>query len=47
MIVHKGKPYPGEHRPIVDKDLWNAVQAKLAEKAPLASTPPTASRMRC
>lgn len=34
MIVHKGKAYPGEHQPIVDKELWNAVQAKLAEKAP-------------
>lgn len=34
MIVHKGKAYPGEHQSIVDEELWDAVQAKLAEKAP-------------
>jgi site-specific DNA recombinase len=34
MIVHKGTAYPGEHQPIVGERLWNAVQAKLAEKAP-------------
>ena len=33
-IVHKGQVYDGEHRPIVDEELWNAVQAKLKEKAP-------------
>ena len=30
-IVHKGEAYPGEHQPIVDKDLWDQVQAILAE----------------
>ena len=33
-IVHKGKVYDGEHEPIVDEELWDAVQAQLAEKAP-------------
>lgn len=34
MIVHKGKAYSGEHEAIVDEELWNAVQARLAAKAP-------------
>ncbi|MGY6550462.1 MAG: recombinase family protein [Erythrobacter sp.] len=34
MIVHKGKIYDGEHEAIVDEELWNAVQARLQEKAP-------------
>src|SRR5687768_17172788 len=29
--THKGNAYPGEHSAIVDKPLWNAVQAVLAE----------------
>jgi DNA invertase Pin-like site-specific DNA recombinase len=29
--VHKDKSYPGEHEGIVDRELWDAVQAKLAE----------------
>jgi hypothetical protein len=29
-IVHKEKTYPGTHEPIVDKDLWDRVQALLA-----------------
>jgi site-specific DNA recombinase len=32
-IVHKGKVYDGEHEPIVDQPLWDAVQAQLTEKA--------------
>jgi site-specific DNA recombinase len=32
-IVHKGSAYPGEHEPIVGRDLWNKVQAVLAENA--------------
>ena len=39
MIVHHGKAYEGEHQAIVDEGLWNAVQAKLAEKAPRRSRP--------
>ena len=30
-ITHKGDAYPGEHQPIVDKALWDEVQAVLAE----------------
>jgi site-specific DNA recombinase len=30
-ITHKGSAYPGEHLPIVDKALWDEVQAVLAE----------------
>ncbi|MAO04791.1 MAG: hypothetical protein CL804_09805 [Citromicrobium sp.] len=33
-IVHKGKVYDGEHEAIVDDQLWNALQARLQEKAP-------------
>ena len=29
--THKGKAYPGEHSAIVDKPLWDAVQAVLAQ----------------
>jgi DNA invertase Pin-like site-specific DNA recombinase len=28
-IVHKGQSYPGEHPPIIDQPLWDAVQAQL------------------
>jgi DNA invertase Pin-like site-specific DNA recombinase len=34
MLVHKDNLYPGEHQPIVDEQLWDAVQAKLGQKAP-------------
>ena len=30
-ITHKGSAYPGEHPAIVDKVLWDQVQAILAE----------------
>jgi len=30
-IVHKGLSHPGEHVPIIDQPLWDAVQAQLAE----------------
>src|ERR1700693_3473848 len=29
-IVHKGEHYPGEHPPILDPELWDNVQARLA-----------------
>jgi site-specific DNA recombinase len=29
-IIHKGQSHPGEHPPIVDQPLWDAVQAQLA-----------------
>jgi DNA invertase Pin-like site-specific DNA recombinase len=28
-IVHKGQSHPGEHTPIIDQPLWDAVQAQL------------------
>jgi site-specific DNA recombinase len=33
LIVHKDTAYPGEHEPIVDEELWEAVQAQLAGNA--------------
>jgi hypothetical protein len=32
-IVHKGQSHPGEHQPIIDQPLWDAVQAQLASNA--------------
>jgi site-specific DNA recombinase len=32
-IVHKGQSHLGEHRPIIDPPLWDAVQAQLASNA--------------
>ena len=32
-IVHNGQSYPGEHEPIIDQPLWDAVQAQLAGNA--------------
>jgi site-specific DNA recombinase len=29
-IVHKGQSHPGEHPPIIDQPLWDAVQTRLA-----------------
>ena len=29
--VHKGKSYPGEHKPIIDRNLWDRVHAILTE----------------
>jgi site-specific DNA recombinase len=33
QIVHKDQHYPGEHEPIIDEQLWEEVQAKLAANA--------------
>ena len=30
-IFHKGNSYPGEHQPIIDRELWESVRTKLAE----------------
>src|SRR5262249_9853407 len=30
MIIWHLRGYPGEHKPIVDEELWNAVQARLS-----------------
>jgi site-specific DNA recombinase len=32
-IVHKEQSHPGEHTPIIDQPLWDAVQAQLAGNA--------------
>src|SRR5437867_3091508 len=32
-IVHKEQSHPGEHTPIIDRPLWDAVQARLASNA--------------
>jgi DNA invertase Pin-like site-specific DNA recombinase len=32
-IVHRDQSYPGEHMPIIDQELWDDVQAKLAANA--------------
>jgi site-specific DNA recombinase len=32
-IVHKERSYPGEHTPIIDQELWDAVQVQLAGNA--------------
>ena len=32
-IVHNGQSYPGEHPPIIDQPLWEALQAQLAGNA--------------
>ena len=31
MVVHKGTTYPGLHQPIIDKTVWDQVQAGLAK----------------
>lgn len=32
LIGHKGQLYPGEHAPVIDVELWDKVQALLAEQ---------------
>jgi DNA invertase Pin-like site-specific DNA recombinase len=32
-IVHKGRSYPGDHAAIIDQELWDAVQTRLAQNA--------------
>ena len=32
-IVHKERSYPGEHTPIIEQELWDTVQARLAGNA--------------
>jgi site-specific DNA recombinase len=38
-IVHRGTAHDGEHEPIIDEALWEAVQAQLKEKAPPRKRP--------
>ena len=37
-IVHKEQSHPGEHTPIIDQPLWDAVQAQLASNAGRSSS---------
>ena len=37
-IVHKGQSHPGEHPPIIDQPLWDAVQMRLADNTAAART---------
>lgn len=32
-IAYRGQRYPGQHHPIIDRDIWNTVQARLATNA--------------
>jgi DNA invertase Pin-like site-specific DNA recombinase len=36
-VAHKGNIYPGEHRAIIDRTLWDKVQAILQQSAPVRS----------
>lgn len=38
-IMHRGTVHEGEHMPIVDEELWDAVQAQLQVKAPPRKRP--------
>ena len=33
QVAHKGKTYPGQHQPIVNRETWDAVQALLSDNA--------------
>jgi DNA invertase Pin-like site-specific DNA recombinase len=37
-VHYKGTSYPGEHQGIIDRDLWDAVQARLARNAVIRRT---------
>jgi len=37
-ITHKGQSHPGEHPPIIDEPLWDAVQAQLAANTAESNT---------
>jgi site-specific DNA recombinase len=32
-IAHKGQSYPGDHKPIIDQEIWDKVQAQLTSNA--------------
>jgi len=33
LIAHKGQSYPGDHKPIINRDIWEKVQAQLTSNA--------------
>ena len=41
-VLHRGQIYPGRHEPIIDLDLWDAVQAQLKAGAPNRALPTNA-----
>lgn len=45
MIVHKGEAYAGEHESIVPEELWDEVQAKLAERSQGGNRRTTAAKI--
>ncbi|MEQ9811848.1 MAG: recombinase family protein [Azospirillaceae bacterium] len=45
LTVHKGEAYPGQHAPIIDRDLWDRVHAILKE-SPRARAAKTRGRPR-
>ena len=46
-ITHKGSAYPGQHPAIVDQDLWDRVQATLAENRVERASGTAASSPAC
>ncbi len=47
-VVYKGEVHKGEHEPILDRDLFEAVQAQLAEQEKFArKLSAIAARHRC
>jgi hypothetical protein len=44
-IIHKGQSRHGEHRPIVDQAVWEAVQARLAENAAAHNSSPSSRQL--
>ncbi len=45
-VSHKGNTYPGQHKPIIDRDTWNTVQECLRVRAPARHSRCNA-RLRC
>jgi site-specific DNA recombinase len=46
QISHKGKTYPGQHEAIVERNIWEKVQAMLDDQAP-ARTSLTNTKRKC
>ncbi|MGN6358140.1 MAG: recombinase family protein [Novosphingobium sp.] len=44
-IVHRGKAYPGQHEAIVERDLFDAVQTKLADRTNPSISPDAKRRI--
>ena len=46
-IVHKGQSHRGEHPPIIDQPLWEAVQAQLVGHTPSTTQAPARASRAC